>query len=59
MSRDERYRTQRDYWRERFYALAAGVVANGNLGLLDLLGQGEADEVRERALRLLDAPMRR
>ena len=53
--RDQRYRTQRDYWRDRFYDLAAGVVAGGNLGLLELLDdEAETKEVRDRALRLLD-----
>jgi hypothetical protein len=51
---DDRYREQRDYWRERYFDLAAGVVAMGNLGLLDLLDGAEGDEVRHRATRVLE-----
>jgi hypothetical protein len=54
MGRDDRYRAQRDYWRERFCDLAAGVVAAGNLALLDLLDDCDAGKVRTRALDLLD-----
>ena len=54
MGRSARYRAEARYWRQRYFDLAAGVVAGGNLGLLDLLEEREAEAVRERALELLD-----
>jgi hypothetical protein len=59
--RDATYRTQRDaaraeadVWRKKFFRLAAGIVAEGRLDLLDLLDPQDAEQVRVDALRLLE-----